>query len=52
MKKNCCNPNCRLIGTKQHPKEEKWLCDTHYLEIIDIIKDNSKIITLTCHSKG
>lgn len=51
-KTNCSHPNCKLLATKSHPREDKGLCENHYIEIVAAIKDLPKMILLTCHNCG
>lgn len=47
IKENCSHPNCRMSATKKHPRENKGLCDLHYIEVSQIIKGRYNFITLT-----
>lgn len=47
--KECSNPNCRLLATRQHPKtkNEIGLCDEHFNELLSVMEKRTPIITLT-----
>lgn len=50
--KSCSHPNCRLVGNKLHPKSNKMLCESHYVEICMALKTMVGVVTLTCQSNN